>query len=351
MSLIPTDSQRLVLHKRPERGPVTDETFSLESISIPDLKDGEVLVRVEYVSIDATMRNWLNPTRSYMRPVEIGEVMRAGGIGRVVASRAKGFVENDLVFGTLGWQEYWLGPAKHLEHRQTPRGGKDIDHLGLFGISGMTAYFGIFDIGRLKDGEKVVISGAAGSVGLIVTQIAIAHPKCTVIAIAGTPDKCAELEKLGCHTVLNYRDPNFRKAFKKVGLIDVYFDNVGGEILDMVLAQLNPHARIVCCGAISQYNAKTPYPLTNTPSLIAMKASMTGFIAFEYAARYSEATTYLAELQSKGSIKYEYHLLEPRQGERNGLGRCTEGMEVVYQGKNYGKTLVKISGNQQSSKL
>jgi len=252
------------------------------------------------------------------------------------------------VYGTLGWQEYWQGPGSKVELRTTPKGGKDIDHLGLFGVSGMTAYFGMFDIGRLKDGDHVVVSGAAGSVGLIATQIALAHPKCKVTAIAGSNDKVAALRKLGCHNVLNYKDKSFKAKLQDVGLVDLYFDNVGGEILDLALAQINPYARIVCCGAIAAYNSPTPIPIYNQPVLISMKARMQGFIALDYASRYPEARSYLADQQDRGNIKYEYTVLTPRPG-RSGLERCTEGLEVLFLGKNLGKTLIKISQNDTAS--
>lgn len=272
-----TQNKRLVLSERPGRGPITPKTFKKEAGPLPPLGDNEVLVKVEYASIvskllacsdkqDPAMRMWLVDTPSYLPPVQIGETMRASGLGRVVKSNSPDYQPGDLAYGTFGWQEYWQGPTKQIEPRHTPKGAQDVDHLGLLGVSGMTAYFGIFDVGRLKDGETVVISGAAGSVGLvgvkvgvtdiqIVTQIAVAHKKCKVIAIAGAEDKCAELRALGATVVLNYKDKDFTKKLRAAakGGIDVYFDNVGGQMLDTVLTRIKPYARIVLCGAISQY--------------------------------------------------------------------------------------------------
>lgn len=182
------------------------------------------------------MRMWLVDVPSYIPPVQIGETMRAGGVGRVVASKADGFKTGDLVAGTLGWQDYCVTKGKLLEKKETPANGRDVDFLGFLGVSGMTAYFGMFDVGRLKDGDVVCVSGAAGSVGLvsdleltkltqIAMQIALAHKKCKVIAIAGTPDKVEHLRKLGAHVVLNYKDKDFAKQLKKAGRIDLYFDN------------------------------------------------------------------------------------------------------------------------------
>ncbi|EIW66268.1 hypothetical protein TREMEDRAFT_70194 [Tremella mesenterica DSM 1558] len=343
MSLLKNEhNESLVLYERPERGPITKTTFQRRSKKLQELSNGEVRVRVDYVSIDPTMRTWLNPGRSYIPPVQVGAVMRAAGIGRVVTSKADGFSEGDLVFGELGWQEYWQGSSKSVKRREIPQGGRDIDHLGLLGVSGLTAYFGMFDIGRLRDGDTVLISAAAGSVGLIATQIALAHLRCKVIAIAGSVEKCDLLKKLGCHEVLNHKDGNFKTRLKQVGLIDVYFDNVGGEILDQVLTQLADHARIILCGSLTTYNSQSPYGLTNTPNLISSKASMTGFITFDYASRYPEARAYLSSLRNIGKLRYDYTVLYPVEGQ-NGLSRCVEALEQMFRGENLGKTLVKIS--------
>lgn len=200
----------------------------------------------------------------------------------------------------------------------------------------------MFDIGRLKDGDTVLISAAAGSVGLVATQIALAHRKCTVAAIAGGKDKCAHLKQMGCHHVLDYKSPQFKNALRAVGPIDVYFDNVGGEILDLVLTQLRDHARIVACGQVTAYNAKESYGLKNTPALTSSKAKMEGFIILDYAPRYAEGRTYLSDLHASGKLKYDYTILSPAPGE-NGLGRCVEALHKVFKGENRGKTLVKIS--------
>ena len=190
----------------------------------------------------------------------------------------------------------------------------------------------------------------------IATQIALAHPKCKVVAIAGAEDKCQKLREMGCHLVLNYKDGDFKDKFRKAGLIDLYFDNgewgrpcylevgahpsmpVGGEILDLVLSRLQPYARIVACGAISTYNTAKPYRLVNYPALVAMKAKIQGFIVNDHNSRYGEGREYLAKLVREGKMKYDYTILEPRSGEKNGLSRCVEGMQLVSEGKNVGKT-------------
>ncbi|CAD6567996.1 MAG: hypothetical protein TREMPRED_004202 [Tremellales sp. Tagirdzhanova-0007] len=318
MAPLPIENNTITFAERPSRGPISSTTFRQQRSPIQPLQDGQVLVQIDYISIDPTMRIWLNGARSYLEPIKIGAVMRAAGIGRVVDSRSR-----------------------------------------------MTAYFGVFDIGRLKDSETIVVSGAAGSVGLvnlalptvspllfplIVAQIALSLSKCTVVAIAGSSEKCASLEALGCQVVLNYKDHDFKKSLRKVGLVDVFFDNVGGEILDIVLGQLKPYARVVACGAISAYNAERSYGVRNTPNLVAMKAKIEGFIVLDYARRYPEARAYLADLRNKGKIMYEYTVLGPEDG-KSGLERCVEGLEAVLAGRNFGKTLIKVSEEERESKL
>ncbi|WWD20857.1 hypothetical protein CI109_105334 [Kwoniella shandongensis] len=333
---VPTKNTQVVLNERPKAGPITDTTFRSQTVDIPELKDGEVLVKVTYTSLDPTQRGWINDTRSYLPPVEIGAPMRSNGLGRVVVSKSDDFKAGDLVQGLINWQEYYVGPAQSLTKKQVPEGGKEIDFLGLFGMTGLTAYIGLFDIGQIKDGDHVVISGAAGAVGLTATQIALSFPKCKVTAIAGNPEKLEYLKKLGAHNVLNYKDEDFKKQFKNVGLIDVYFDNVGGAILDQALAQIAPYARIVACGAISAYNADKPTPIYNYFNVISMKATWKGFIVMDHAARFKDGITYLADLQKQGKLEYKYHVTE-------GLDTVVGTLQDMFAGKNVGKTVVKVA--------
>ncbi|OWT37800.1 cytoplasmic protein [Cryptococcus neoformans] len=332
----PQKNVQIILNERPQKGPVTDTTFKSKTVDVPELKDGEILARVDYASVDPTMRGWINEGRSYLPPVEIGAAMRANGLGTVLASKAKDFKAGDKVLGLLNWQEYYVGPTDGLTKRETPEGAKDVDHLGLLGMNGLTAYFGMIEVGKVKDGDHVVISGAAGAVGLVATQIALAHPNCKVTAIAGSKEKLDYLKKLGAHNTLNYKDDDFKEQFKKVGLIDVYFDNVGGKILDMALAQLNPFARIVACGAISQYNATVPDPIYNYFNIISMKATMRGFIVFQFADRYPEGIKYLSDLVQKGKMEFNYHVID-------GLDGCVQALREMFEGKNLGKTVVRVS--------
>ncbi|WVO17284.1 hypothetical protein L204_104976 [Cryptococcus depauperatus] len=331
-----SQNTQIVLNERPKKGPITDTTFKSKSVDLAEPKDGEVVLRVDYASVDPTMRGWIDEVRSYLPPVQVGAVMRAPGLGTVIASKAEGFKVGDLVVGLLNWQEYYVGPTENLRIVKTPEGGRDIDHLGLFGMTGMTAYVGLFEIGQLKDGDHVVISAAAGAVGLTATQIAIAHPNCKVTAIAGSKEKLDYLKKLGAHNVLNYKDADFKEQFQKVGLIDVYFDNVGGKILDMALAQLRPYARIIACGSISQYNATKPDPIYNYANVISMKATIRGFIVMDHAKSFTEGAAYLADLVKKGKMKAHYHVVE-------GLDSCVQALREMFEGNNLGKTVVKVS--------
>ncbi|WVR08754.1 hypothetical protein IAU60_005812 [Kwoniella sp. DSM 27419] len=339
----PTQYKQIVLNERPARGPIQDNTFKTKTVDIKEPQDGEVLVKVEYLSVDPTQRGWLDDTRSYLPPVEIGAVMRAGGLGRVVKSKDPNFKEGELVLSYYGWQEYWTGPGKELQKRVTPEGGKDMDHLGLLGMTGLTAYVGMFEIGKLKDGDNVVISGAAGAVGQVATQIALAHPKCRVTAIAGSKEKLDHLKELGAHNVLNYKDKDFKEQFKKtVGNVDVYYDNVGGDILDLALGQLNPHARIIACGAISLYNAEVRQPIYNYFNLVTMKSTMRGFIVMEHADMFKDGVEYLGKLKREGKMKADYHVTE-------GIDSCTIALREMFEGKNTGKTVVSLAG--EKSKL
>ncbi len=221
---------RILLESRPKAG-IEPTTFKLDkSQSKPSpssLKDGEILVRIKYVSLDPAMRGWLRDVKSYIAPVKIGAVMRAAAIGMVVASKDQNVKVGQEVSGTFGWQEYWIGKfSKDIEIINPPKGSSSLDYLGPLGSSGLTAYFGIFDVGRIRDGDVVVVSGAAGSVGLIVTQIALSHPKCKVYAIAGSTSKCEKLREMGCHGVFDYKKEGWKKEFRKtVGEVDLYFDN------------------------------------------------------------------------------------------------------------------------------
>lgn len=346
---LPNSNTQVVLRERPVGSidpALGSGTFEVKTqpLDASALKDGEALVKVVYCSLDPAMRGWLRDARSYLPPVQIGEVMRSMGLGVVAASKAPGFQEGDFVSCLPGWQQYAVVQAKDLQKLDMSIPGVQLlDWIGPLGSSGQTAYWGLMDVGKLKgNGETVVITGAAGSVGTVACQIAKLKGA-KVIAIAGGADKCAWLKsELGVDEALDYKDGNFKATFrevvaKKYGYIDLMFDNVGGEILDMALLNLKPHARIVLCGAISDYNSTDVRGLKNYQTLIAMKASMTGFIVFDYARRYPEAAKEIAGWLSAGKMKRNFHVV------KGGVEKCPQSLVDLFAGVNKGKMVVEIS--------
>ncbi|SNX86028.1 related to endo-polygalacturonase [Melanopsichium pennsylvanicum] len=362
MSLtIPSQQTQIVLRERPTAAikdtiGSPDSTYEKRTVPVPqesELNDGEVLVRVEYVSLDPAMRGWLRDARSYLPPVQIGEVMRAGAVGVVVASKYAGLSKGDHVSGTLGWQQYARVPGKSVEKRQIKQGGSVLDYLGPLGMSGQTAYWGMLDVAAVKEGDVVVVTGAAGSVGSIAVQLAKLKG-CKVIAVAGADDKCEWLKSsLGADEALNYKAPNFKKTYKelvtkKYGYIDAIFENVGGEILDMSLLCMKPHARIALCGAISDYNNPKPDGLKNYQTIIAMRIKLQGFIVFDYAKRYTEAEDNMTQWMKEGKLARKFHIVgeeldaKARQ-QGQSLEQCPKALNDLFAGKNVGKMVVKIA--------
>ncbi|KAH8826613.1 hypothetical protein DL96DRAFT_1608472 [Flagelloscypha sp. PMI_526] len=338
---MPSTYKQIVLAERPGYGNavIPSKHFRTEEKSyaelIGNLGDNEVVVKVQWLSMDPAMRGWLNDARSYIPPVQIGEIMRAGGIGQVVvAGKTSGFKEGDLVHGTLGWAEYRKLPTKGLKAIVVPPGAEPLDFLNTLGMPGLTAYFGLYDIGKLKAGETLLVSGAAGAVGSLVCQLGI-KSGAKVYAFAGSKDKCEWLERdLGVTKALNYKDADFRQQFKKLPYIDVYFDNVGGEILDMVFTRLQKGARIAFCGSISGYDSP-PVPLKNYQNLIGQRAKLEGFVVFDYAAKYGEAIKELAQDLLAGRIKRKFHIVE-------GLENAPSALPLLFSGGNTGKLVVKV---------
>jgi NADPH-dependent curcumin reductase CurA len=271
----------------------------------PEPGEGQFRVQVQYLSVDPAMRSWMNAGRSYVPPVEIGEVMRAGGIGRVIDSRHPDHAVGDVVYGVFGVQRYALSDGKGVTRVDTTLASAPL-HLGVLGIGGLTAYFGLLDIGRPEPGQTVVVSGAAGSVGSIAGQIARIKG-CRVVGIAGGPDKCRWLvDELGFDAAIDYKGGDIRGQLRQHAPngIDVFFDNVGGEILDDVLRRLARGARVVICGAVSQYNAEAaPRGPANYMQLLVARASMTGFVIFDYADRYAEGLSQLARWLQSGELR------------------------------------------------
>jgi len=340
----PTEYTYITLRERPKTS-ITSDTFQIQKASLSEIQSqllptsDNVLVQTNYLSLDPAMRGWLNDTRSYVPPVQIGETMRAGGIGTVIKTAGEGTGKlkvGDLVYGSMGWTEYALAKESALEKIELPSGSETLDFLGPLGMTGMTAYFGLMDVGQPKAGETLVVSGAAGATGSMVCQIGKLKGL-KVIAIAGSDDKCAWLEnELGVDKALNYKSPTFAEDMRGVGYLDVMFDNVGGDILNLCLTRLNKGARIVLCGAISQYNAAKPTGLTSYMTLISQRAKIQGFIVFDYAARYGEAKKDITEWISQGKIKRKFHVV-------NGLENCPETLQLLFSGGNTGKLVVKVA--------
>ncbi|MEO6323885.1 MAG: NADP-dependent oxidoreductase, partial [Thermoanaerobaculia bacterium] len=277
-------NRRFKLVARP-KGLVSRADFELSTVPAPSPGPGEALVHVRYLSLDPAMRGWMNEGKSYVPPVALGEVMRALGIGEVIASNDPALSVGDTVTGLTGVQEYAVLPARELT-RVDPRLAPLPRFLGALGMPGMTAYFGLLEIGQPKEGETVVVSGAAGAVGMLVGQIARIKG-CRAVGLAGGAEKCRYLtQELGFDAAIDYKNEDVKDGLKRAcpAGVDVYFDNVGGEILDLVLTRLARKARIVICGAISQYNnvdgAVGP---KNYMALLVARARMEGFVVFDHA--------------------------------------------------------------------
>jgi hypothetical protein len=304
----------------------------------PEPGEGQFLVRVDYLSLDPAMRAWMNAGRSYIPPVEIGAVMRAAGIGTVVKSRDPEFREGDCVQGVFGAQRYALSDGAGVTRVDTGLAPPPV-HLGVLGISGLTAYFGLLDIGRPQPGQTVVVSGAAGSVGSVVGQIARIKGA-RAIGIAGGPEKCQWLvDELGFDGAIDYKAGDTREQLRVQAPegVDVFFDNVGGTVLDDVLARLARGARVVICGAISQYNAtEAPRGPANYLQLLVARATMTGFVIFDYAKRYPEAFADLARWLESGELRSREHVVS------GGIEQFPEVLLKLFEGENTGKLVLAL---------
>ncbi|TFK72883.1 alcohol dehydrogenase [Pluteus cervinus] len=336
----PTHYKRIVLNERPV-GDFEPNTFRTEVVpwNLEIKNEDEVLVQILWISLDPAMRGYVRDTRSYLPPVKIGEVMRAQCLGVVLKAGLKSKVKaGSYVTGGFGWREYAVVKDKHVDVVVPPPGTQPLDFLNTLGSSGLTAYFGLKDVGKIKPGETLVVSGAAGSVGVIVCQLG-KQLGAKVYAIAGSKEKCDWLEKeIGVDGALNYKSPTFKQDFKKkIGYLDVFFDNVGGDILDFALARLNKFARVVLCGAISQYNAAKPRGLQGYLALISQRAKIEGFIVFDYEDRYAEAIGELSRGLGNGSIKRKFHIVE------GGLEQAPKALPLLFNGGNSGKLVVKVA--------
>jgi NADPH-dependent curcumin reductase CurA len=334
-------NQQIRLAARPNGYPIASD-WSHTSEQVREIADGELLIQTIYLSLDPAMRGWMNGGKSYIRPVEINEVMRAGGIGQVIQTKSPLFQVGDFVSGSLGAQEYWVGSAtdKYAGFVKVDPALAPLPmHLNAFGMPGMTAYFGLLEIGQPKAGETIVISGASGAVGQSVGQIA-KQMGCRVIGIAGGKEKCDFVVKeLGFDACIDYKTSSVKDGLKKYcpDGIDIYFDNVGGDILDAVLTRIKMRARIIICGAISQYNNTTPIKgPANYLALLVNRARMEGFVVFDYVSRYPEAVKQMNAWMNQGQFQTREDIVQ-------GLENFPSALMMLFEGKNFGKLILQIA--------
>ena len=332
-----TGTNRQILLVETPKGKLSPQNFSLSEGPIPSPKDGEILVKVKLISLDAANRAWMQGA-TYRSAVESGTVMAGGSISEVIESKAPGFSMGDLVFADTGWQEYAAIPAKTADKVPVI---EPLSHLlSVYGIAGLTAYHGLLDVGKPKPGDTVVVSAAAGSVGSIVGQIAKIKG-CTVIGIAGGDDKCAMLtDELGFDRAINYKKEAVGKALRAAAPkgIDVYFDNVGGDILEACLFNMNLYGRIACCGAVSQYDGAPPaHGPRGIPGLIVVKRlTMQGFILTDFNDKREQAMADLQSWVAEGKLKVREDIM-------TGLENTPAALIGLLAGENIGKRMVKVS--------
>ena len=341
-SLATLTNHQIRLAERPVGLPTrANWRFTEEAVGEP--ADGGLVVKTLSLSLDPAMRGWMNEGKSYIAPVEIGEVMRAGGVGRVIASKNPAFAVGDTVSASLGVQEYCRIDADGIKRaglfRIDPRLGSVTQWLNVLGMPGMTGYFGLMDVGQPKAGETVVVSGAAGAVGQTVGQLAKIKG-CRVVGIAGGAAKCDwVVRELGFDACVDYKSGNVRDGLKQhcPAGVDIYFDNVGGEILDTVLTRINRKARIIICGAISQYNNTTPVQgPKNYMSLLVNRARMEGIVVFDYTDRFPLAVAELAGYLKDGRMK-------SKEDVARGLDTFPETLLKLFNGENFGKLVLEVA--------
>ncbi|RFP64065.1 NADP-dependent oxidoreductase [Hymenobacter lapidiphilus] len=326
----------ILLASRPQGEP-TEAQFTFETRELPALKSGEVLLKTRYVSVDPYMRGRMSSAKSYVAPFEVGEPIVGGVVAEVVESQADQLLVGSIVVGSLPWQEHSVAPAKSLQ--QVPADQAPISYyLGLLGMTGLTAYFGLLDICEPKEGETVVVSGAAGAVGMVVGQLAKIKGA-RVIGTAGTDEKVAYLKELGFDEAINYKTADVPAALAAAAPngVDCYFDNVGGPITDAVYDLLNKHARIAICGQISMYNA-TEVPMGPRPESKLLKTStkLQGFIVSDYLSRWPEGVKQLGEWYGQGKLQFEETVTD-------GFDQIPAAFLGLFQGDNTGKAVVKVA--------
>ena len=331
-------NKQVLLAERPDGLPKSS-TWIFQETEIPEPKDGDVLIKQHYISLDPAMRGWMRDVKSYIPPVGIGDVMRAGTVGEIVkANNHPKFEVGDFLSGWGGVQQYTVTNGKGY-FKIDPNKAPLPKFLSIIGMPGMTAYFGILKVAELKEGDFVIVSGAAGAVGSLVGQIAKLKG-CRVVGIAGGKDKCYYLvNDLGFDAAIDYKNENIYSGLKKhcPDGIDVFFDNVGGDILDAALSKLRMHARIVICGAISQYNATSrPKGPSNYLSLLVNRGTMKGMVVFDYANQYPEAIEAYSKWLQEGKIKSKEAIYE-------GIENFHDTFLRLFSGEKLGKLILKVS--------
>lgn len=333
-------NRQFLLNERPLGRDIKYTDFKLVEGERPGPGAGEVLVQLMYLSVDPAMKGWMENRADYVAPLAIGDLMRGSGVGRVIESKHPQFPVGTLVSGGFGWQEYALSDGRSIPLRPVPEGAPVPASLSVLGTTGLTAYFGFLEVGLPKEGDVVLVSGAAGATGSVVGQLARLKACRRVVGVAGSREKCDFLvEELGFDAAINYREEDQAARVKALcpDGIDVFFDNVGGEILDIALANLSHGARVVICGGISRYNLAGDIPgPRNYFNLVLRRARMEGFIVLDYAPRFGEAIAYLAPRLAAGDIVSRETLME-------GFENLPNALMALFSGDNIGKQLVHIA--------
>jgi len=330
--------KKFVLKSRPS-GEVSTDNFELIKEDIPELKQGEILIKAKFLSVDPYMRNRMNNVESYVVPFELESAITGDGIAEVIDSKSEKFKSGDLLVGILPWQEYAVIDPKKVKKIIPDENISSTAYLSVLGLTGLTAYFGLLDIGDPKPGETVVISAAAGAVGSVAGQIARIK-ECKVIGIAGGEKKCLYLKNdLHFDETIDYKKtPNIRKELRKIcpNRVDIYFDNVGGDISDGVFYMLNNHARIVLCGQISLYNLnRLSMGPRLYPQFLIHRVKMQGFIVYDYTDRFTNARDQIKQWILDGKIIFDENIIE-------GFEKLPTAFLGLFQGENIGKQLVKV---------
>lgn len=324
------------LVKRPQPGPVSQDIFEVVEFDRPNVEDGQLLIKQTHMSLDPAMFGWMSPDReSYIPPVELGSVMRSSGVGEVVASKHPDFSEGDRVMGMMGWQEYALSDGQGINKVQTDAPDEMV--LSVFALPGLTATQGLLNVGKPKQGETLVVTGAAGSVGSIVGQMAKADGL-TVIGVVGSNEKANWIvEELGFDGAINYKTDDIPAKLAELtpNGIDLYFENTGGPIQHAVMGRMNAHGRVVVCGMIADYDKEQPSPGPSWVPIIKKRLSIQGFTMPDHFDQIPNLLQQLTPYVTRGDIKYRAHVLE-------GLESAIEGLNMFLSGENQGKLLVKL---------